>query len=246
MYLMGYRIFLAGASGAIGQRLIPILRDAGHQVTGTTRTQTGAEKLGALGIAPVMVDVLDASALLHAVLSSRPEIVIHQLTALSGADASPTADTLLRNAHVRKEGTENLVTAALAAGARKLNAQSIAWAYAPGREPHAEDDPLDRAAIGTRGISVAGVVALEQSVLQSPPLTGIVLRYGQLYGPGTWNDEPTGALPLHVDAAAYAAFLAVGQGVSGIFNIAEPNNYVTTEKASAGLAWDANFRLPNS
>ena len=89
-----------------------------------------------------------------------------------------------RNARIRDEGTRNLVRAAIAAGARRLIAQSIAWAYAPGPEPHRETDPLDTGAEGMRGISVRGVAALENRTLNSPPLEGLVLRYGRLYGPG--------------------------------------------------------------
>jgi hypothetical protein len=123
-------------------------------------------------------------------------------------------------------------------------AQSIAWAYAPGPEPHGEEDPLDAAAEGSRRISVGGVVALEDRTLRSPPLEGLVLRYGQLYGPGTGSDAPTGSAPLHVDAAAYAALLALDRGAPGAFNIAEPNAYAATTKARADLGWDAAFRLP--
>jgi hypothetical protein len=122
-------------------------------------------------------------------------------------------------------------------------AQSIAWAYAPGPEPHFEKDPLDTEAEGNRAISVRGIIALEYWTLNSPPLEGLVLRYGQIYGPGTGADAPAGSAPLHVDAAAYAALLAVDKGAPGIFNIAEPNELVATEKARTELGWRADFRL---
>lgn len=241
---MAHRIFLAGAAGAIGRRLTPLLRAAGHAVTGTTRTDQGAETLRVLGAEPVMVDVFDADALLRAVAAVRPDIVIRQLTDLSvGNDPSRMGEAIARNARIRSEGTRNLVQAALAAGVRKLIAQSIAWAYTPGSGPRRENDPLDVDAEGNRAISVGGVVALERQVLQSPPLAGIVLRYGQLYGPGTGVDTPTGGSPLHVDAAAYAALLAIDHGAPGIYNVAEPNEQVATDKIRAELGWRSDYRL---
>ncbi|MEO5757759.1 MAG: NAD-dependent epimerase/dehydratase family protein [Mesorhizobium sp.] len=243
---MGYRIFLAGASGAIGQRLIPLLLGAGHHVTGTTRQAAKAEALRSLGAEPVVVDVFDARALSRGVVAARPDIVIHQLTDLpAGLDPARMGEAIARNARIRDEGTRNLVAAARAAGARRLIAQSIAWAYAPGPEPHDEADPLDGMADGNRGISVGGVIALENQVLGSPTLNGIVLRYGQLYGPGTGVEAASGSAPVHVDAAAYAALLAIEKGDVGAFNVAEPNGYATTEKAVAELGWRADFRLPS-
>jgi nucleoside-diphosphate-sugar epimerase len=234
---MRYRIFLAGATGVIGRRLAVLLRDAGHQVTGTTRDAAKADALRAMDVAPVVVDVFDAQALANAVAAARPEIVIHQLTDLPrGLDPAKMDDAIRRNARLRAEGTRHLVDAAVAAGARRLIAQSIAWAYAPGAEPHTEDDPLDVGAQGLRAISVGGVVALERAVLDAP-LDGIVLRYGQLYGPDTGTDAPTGASPLHVDAAARAALLAIDRGARGVYNIAEPNPYVSVDKARTELGW---------
>ncbi|TPM36937.1 NAD(P)-dependent oxidoreductase [Mesorhizobium sp. B2-3-4] len=241
---MGHRIFLAGASGAIGQRLIPQLLAAGHQVTGTTRNADKAARLEALGIEPVVVDVFDAAALSRAMLGARPDIVVHQLTDLpAGLDPARMGGAIMRNARIRDEGTRNLVDAAKAAGAGRLVAQSIAWAYAPGPQPHAEGDPLDAEAQGNRAISVGGVIALEKAVLGAP-LAGVVLRYGQLYGPGTGADAPGGGSPLHVDAAAYAALLALDKGSPGAFNIAEPNAAVSTLKAIKELCWRADFRWP--
>ncbi len=242
---MGYRILLVGASGAIGSRLTPLLRDAGHHVAGTTRSAAKAEALRLLGADPVVVDVFDAAALSRAAASVRPDIVIHQLTDLpKDLDPAQMGAAVIRNARVRDEGTRNLVQAAIAAGARRLVAQSIALAYAPGPEPHRESDPLDTAAQGDRGISIRGVIALEDLTLKSPPLEGVVLRYGQLYGPGTHSATPSNSAPIHVDAAAYAALLAIDHGGPGIFNIAQPNSHVTTDKARAELGWNADFRLP--
>jgi nucleoside-diphosphate-sugar epimerase len=236
-----HRIFLAGATGVIGRRLAAMLLEAGHAVTGTTRSPDKSDALRAMDVEPVVVDVFDAEALSRAVAAARPEIVIHQLTDLPrGLDPAEMDDAIRRNARLRTEGTRHLVDASVAAGAQRLIAQSIAWAYAPGPEPHAESDPLDVGAQGLRAVSVGGIVALERAVLDAP-LEGIVLRYGQLYGPGTGTgtDVPTGASPVHVDAAARAALLAVDRGARGIYNIAEPNPHVRTDKARAELGWPA-------
>lgn len=241
---MAQCIFLAGAAGAIGMRMLPLLRQAGLSVVGTTRSAAKAESLRAQGVAPVVVDVFDAEALSRAMKAARPDVVIHQLTDLPrNLEPSQMAQALPRNARIRGEGTRNLVSAAIAAGARRLVAQSIGWAYAPGPEPHAESDPLDAEAEGDRGITLRGVIALEELVLRSPPLEGIVLRYGQLYGPGTHSAMPSASAPVHVDAAAYAAVLAIDRGRPSAYNIAQPNRHIATEKARAELGWDAQFRI---
>jgi nucleoside-diphosphate-sugar epimerase len=126
-----------------------------------------------------------------------------------------------------------------------LVAQSLAWAYAPGPEPHAESDPLDAGAQGARGTTVRGVIALEDWVLKSPPLEGLVLRCGQLYGPGTHSDKPSNFVPVHVDAAAYAAVLAIDRGQPGTYNIAQPNVHIATGKAQTELGWNPDFRIPD-
>ena len=152
------KIFMAGATGAIGRRLVPLLLNAGHGVVGTTRSATKADRLRAAGVEPVVVDVFDAPALSAAVLEAHPDIVVHQLTDLPpGLDPSQMTEGTQRNARMRSQGTQNLVAAALGAGVRRLVTQSIAWMYAPGKEPHSEDDPLDINAGGTRAITVAGV-----------------------------------------------------------------------------------------
>jgi len=237
-------IFLAGASGAIGRRLVLLLVGAGHQVTGATRSPEKALAMRSQGVAPVVVDVFDAARLIQVVCDARPEIVVHQLTDLPRQSGSErTAESLARNARVRGEGTGNLVAATLKAGARRLIAQSIAWAYAAGPQPHSEVDPLDVAAQGTRAITIEGVLQLERQIMGSPPLEGIVLRYGQFYGAGTDRDDPTGSAPVHVDAAAHAALLAVERGSPGAFNIAEDSGYVSIAKARRELGWDPGFRL---
>jgi nucleoside-diphosphate-sugar epimerase len=239
------RIFLAGARGAVGRRLIPLLLADGHSVTGTTRSAAKAAELEAHGVTPVVLDVFNAGALRDAAVNSRPQIVIHQLTDLPQVlDPEQMAASRQRNTRLRVEGTANLVAAARAAGSRRLIAQSIAFAYAGGPEPHAETDPLaslegeDPSAITARGVR-----ALEDAVLGASGIEGIVLRYGRLYGPGTWYAAASGKGPLHVDAAAYAALLAVTRGAAGIYNIAEDDGAVAIEKASRELGFDPGFRL---
>jgi nucleoside-diphosphate-sugar epimerase len=242
---MSKRILVAGATGVIGRRLLPLLQGAGHHVVAITRS--GQKRLDPRHGAAEMVtaDVFDADAVLRIMASVRPDVVVHQLTDLSGlADPATAADAIRRNARIRIEGTRNLVKAALAADVRRMVAQSIAWAYAPGPLPHAEEDALDSGAGEPRSITIGGVSALEQAVLHSPPIKGTILRYGQLYGPGTSRDQPTGSAPLHVDAAAYAALLAVERDAPGIFNIAEPGPEVLTDKARSRLGWRADMRLP--
>jgi nucleoside-diphosphate-sugar epimerase len=201
------RIFVAGASGAIGLRLVLLLLRAGYGVTGMTRSAVRAATLATLGAEPAVVDVFDAAALRTAVQAAQPRIVIHQLTDLALLSSGNRTEALERNARIRIEGTANLVAAAIAAGAERLISQSIAWVYAPGPEPHAEDDPLQVPAAGTAHASLRGVIALEQQTLESPGLAGTVLRYGHLYGPGTGSDAPSETPGVHVDAAAQAAFL---------------------------------------
>jgi nucleoside-diphosphate-sugar epimerase len=238
------RIFLAGATGAIGRRLVPLLLGAGHRVIGTTRSTSKADALRDVGVEPVVVDVFDAAGLARAVSAARPDIVVHQLTDLPpGLDPSQMAEGTRRNARIRSEGTQNLVSAALTSAARRLVTQSIAWMYAPGPEPHDEDDPLDIRARGARAITVAGVTTLERLTVSSPPVEGVVLRYGHLYGPRTGADV-AGELPsLHVDAAASAALLAIEKARPGIYNIAEPNGYLSIEKARRELGFDPSFRI---
>ncbi|MBM3489367.1 MAG: NAD(P)-dependent oxidoreductase [Alphaproteobacteria bacterium] len=241
---MARGVFLAGAAGAVGRRLVPQLLGAGFQVTGSTRQPAKAEWLRGAGAAPVLVDVFDQAALHRAVAAARPEVVIHQLTDLPPAlDPARMADAVAGNARLREAGTANLVAAALAAGARRFIAQSILWAYASGPEPHAEDDPLDRGAEGRRGVTVKGVVALEQAVLSAQPMQGIVLRYGAFWGPGTGFEAPSGTYPLHVDAAAQAALLAIDRGRPGLYNVVEDGGYASAAKAARELGWSPGFRL---
>jgi nucleoside-diphosphate-sugar epimerase len=236
------RVFLAGATGAIGRRLVPLLLRAGHEVVGTTRSAMKAEALKAAGVTPAVLDVFDAAAVKRAVDAAAPEVVIHQLTDLpQEPDPALIAAALERNARLRIEGTRNLIEAALSARSRRFIAQSIAFAYAPGSQPHRETDPLDEA--GPQATTVKGVLRLEQLVTGTAGIDGIVLRYGRLYGPGTWRKARASQTSVHVDAAASAAQRAVTRGAPGIYNVAEDDGSVTIEQARAELGWDPDFRI---
>lgn len=229
------RIFIAGASGAVGRRLCLLLIRDGWQVVGTTRSEEKAALLRDLGIEPVVVDVFDVEKLKQVVADARAQTIIHQLTDLPPAlDPGKMAEARIRNAHLREVGTRNLIAAAVAAGAARMIAQSIAFAYAPGPQPYTEESPLNP--------EMPSVQSLEQQVLDAP-LAGIVLRYGRFYGPGTGFDTPPAGGPVHVDAAADAARRAVTRGRPGIYNIAEEDGTVSSRHATEELGWTSDFRI---
>jgi nucleoside-diphosphate-sugar epimerase len=174
------RIFVAGASGLIGVRLVPLLVSAGHVVAGVTRSPAKAGLLGELGAEPVICDVYDAAALTRAVAAFGPDVVFHQLTDLPD-DAGDMPRFRERNDRMRGEGTRNLLAAAAAARVRRVIAQSISW-----------EQPDEHA----RAVTAAH----ERAVLTAG---GVVIRYGQLYGPGTFYPaSPPPAPRIHVDEAA--------------------------------------------
>jgi nucleoside-diphosphate-sugar epimerase len=239
------RIFVAGAAGAIGKRLVPLLLEAGYHVVGTTRSPSKAETLRAAGVEPVVVDAFNAQALARVVAVARPDVAVHQLTDLPpGVAPDRMAEGTRRNARMRREGTQNLVTALRAAGVPRLISQSIAWLYAPGPEPHSEGDPLDLHAADPRAITVGGVETLERLTLMTPGIEGVVLRNGHLYGPNTGSIAPEPP-SVHVDAVAHATVLAIERG-HGIYNVADPSGYLSTEKAQRELGFDAEFRVKGS
>jgi nucleoside-diphosphate-sugar epimerase len=237
------RIFLAGASGAIGRRLTPLLLADGHRVIGMTRNPASARDFERAGIRPSLVDVFDADALRAAVIAAAPEIVIHQLTDLPRVleDEKQLAAAYPRNARIRLQGTRNLIAAAQAAAARRFIVQSVAFGYAPGREPHSEDDPLD-VKDGPRAVTIGAAADMERQVLTSG-MPGIVLRYGFFYGPGTWHEGPTRRPAVHIDVAAHAAVLAVTRGHTGTYNIVEEDGTVSIAKARSELGFDPTFRV---
>ena len=233
--LAGNTVFVAGASGAVGRPLCQLLLADGWRVVGATRSPERAADLASIGVRPAIVDVYDRDALIRAVVDARPDLVVHQLTDLPKTlDAKRLADALPNNARLREIGTDNLVAAVVAAGATRLVAQSIAFAYAPGDRPFVEESPLDPA--------MSAVARLEELVLGGP-FDGVVLRYGRFYGPRTWSDHPRGEMPVHVEAAADAARRALTRGAPGIYNVAEDDGSVTSAKAERELGWRSSFRI---
>lgn len=213
------RIFVAGASGVIGLRLVPMLIADGHDVAAMTRSPEKTERLGVLGAEPIVCDVFDAAALTAAVNAFAPEMVMHQLTDLPD-HVDQLADHAERNDRMRTEGTRNLIAAAQAAGARRLLAQSIAW------RPPGRSEVVDQA---------------ERHVLDAG---GVVLRYGQLYGPGTfYEDRPPGDPQVHLHAAARAT-IGLLDAPPGVLVIAEDEEgYVRPTRPDAdpeGRRQDAN------
>lgn len=236
------RIFLAGATGAIGRQLVPMLLEARHEVTGTTRSPDRADWLRGGGAEASVLDVYDADALREAVVAARPDVVIHQLTDLADGFG---ADQLAANARLRQDGTRNLVDAAIAAGARRVVAQSGAWLYAPGTEPHAESDPLRDPAEFPDDLALPGVLELERLVMRTAGIDGVVLRYGFLYGPGTAHETPDDGPSVHVAAAARAAALAVDRGSPAVYNIVDDGGSVSNALARETLGWDPDARHGN-
>jgi nucleoside-diphosphate-sugar epimerase len=236
------RVFVAGASGAIGRPLLPRLVAAGHEVTGTTRTDEGAEAIRAAGARAAICDALDAEGLRAAVTGSSPEVVVHQLTALPHRFDPRDKDIYAPTNRLRTEATRTLLDAARAAGARRMVCQSIAFAYAPGSraEVKDEDAPLALAAPAPFGGAVQVIDEMERAVLGAEGLEGLVLRYGWYYGPGTYyaddgslaEDVRRRRFPIigkgtglfsfvHVDDAASATVAAVERGAPGVYNVVD-------------------------
>ncbi|HEV3001551.1 MAG TPA: NAD(P)-dependent oxidoreductase [Solirubrobacteraceae bacterium] len=179
------KIFLAGASGAVGRSLIPMLREHGHEVVGTTRTPQKADALRKLGAEPVVLDALDRSAVLRAVAAAEPDAIVHQMTALSNlSDFRKFEREFAMTNRLRTEGTDNLLAAAKASGVERVIAQSYAgWPYArTGGPVKTENDPLDSDPPKQMRTTLDAIRHLEQSVTGAG---GVVLRYGGFYGPGT-------------------------------------------------------------
>lgn len=237
------RVFLAGATGVIGRRLLPMLIESGHDVVAMTRSEERTAALRERGAEPVVADALDPDGLDAALDAARPEAVVHQLTDLpSFIDPRRAAEQYAPNDRLRREGTANLVRAAHRAGARRIVSQSIAFAYAPGPGLAGESDPLYTDAPDPWDRSVAAVQALEDTTLgrgDSALPEGVVLRYGFFYGPDTAYARDGGIAKqvaarrfpvvgrgegvfsfVHVDDAARAAVAALERG-DGILNVVD-------------------------
>jgi 2-alkyl-3-oxoalkanoate reductase len=233
------KIFVAGAAGAIGRQLLPLLAEQGHQVTASTRSSAKAAMLRDLGARPVVVDGLDAMAVGQAVARAEPEVVIHQMTSLAGMpDLRRFDKTFAVTNKLRTQGTDHLLAAATAAGVRRFVAQSYTgWTNARDGGPvKTEDDPLDPSPPAMQRESLAAIRHLERVVPSAAPVQGIVLRYGSFYGPGA-SDEFVGLIRkrrvpiigdgagiwsfLHIHDAAAATLAAMEQGAPGVYNVVD-------------------------
>lgn len=232
------RVYLAGATGALGRRLVPQLLAAGHDVTAATRSPGKADGLRALGATPVVVDGLDAAAVGEAVARAEPDAIIHQMTALAGtADLRHFDRWFARTNRLRTEGTDHLLAAADAAGVRRFVAQSYTGWTNPrtGGPVKDEDDPLDPHPVAAQRETLAAIRHLEAAVTGAP-LEGVVLRYGNFYGPGATDDMVEllrkRRLPIigdgggvwswiHLDDAAAATVAALERGAPGIYAVAD-------------------------
>ena len=240
------KILVAGATGAIGRRLVPLLVAGGHHVVATTRTRDKLNGLRSTGAEPILMNGLDGQEVLNAVMSCRPDVIVHQMTALASMRSLKKFDEefALTN-RLRIEGTSHLAAAAVAAGTRKFVAQSYAgWRVErDGGRVKTEADPLDPYPPAVMARTLQAIQTLERIVSTTPGLNGMALRYGSLYGPGTSISAipPEGEIvelirqrkfPLigngagvwsfiHVDDAARATQLAIERGTPGIYNIVD-------------------------
>jgi nucleoside-diphosphate-sugar epimerase len=245
------RVFVAGATGAIGRRLVPVLLARGHEVVAMTRSAEKAGAVRALGAEPMVADGLDRARTVDAVVRSAPEVVVHQLTALATMRNLRRFDREFAVTNrLRTEGTDNLLEGARRAGARRFVAQSYGgWTYAPhGGALKSEEDPLDPDPPRSQRHTLDAIVHLEQAVTGSRDLEGIALRYANFYGPGTGLAPDSEMLDLirrrrfpiigdgagiwsfiHVDDAAAATAAAIESGTRGICNIADDHPMPVSE-----------------
>ena len=233
------RVFVAGAAGAIGRQLVPMLVDARHEVHGTTRSPERAGWLRSAGAVPVILDARDPGALRDAVIAARPDATIHELTDLK---AGQRPDDLSATALLRRSSIRAVVDGLVAVGGGRLIVQSAAWLYAEGRVPHREADPLLDPARHPAQRTLPGILAVERITLSTPRIDGTVLRYGLLYGPGTVSEERDDRPAVHVVAAARATALALVSGARGVFNVVDDGEDVSNERARTLLGWNPDDR----
>jgi nucleoside-diphosphate-sugar epimerase len=230
------KVYVAGGAGAIGRQLVPMLVAAGHSVTATTRSPERVRWLASVGARGVVVDALDAQTLRASVREASPAVVIHQLTSLA-AGFGPAE--LRATAHLREVGTLHLARAAAEAGARRIVAQSAAWLYADGPQPHDEGQALRSLDDDPDNVTLRGIVALERGLLEAGPPEIVILRYGFLYGPHT-GAATADAAPeprVSVEAAARAAQLAVDGGAPGVYNVVDDGDVVSNRRIREELGW---------
>ncbi len=236
------RVFVAGATGAIGRRLVPQLVEAGHHVTAITRREEKLGELYEMGAEPVLCDVFDAGRLGSVVARAEPDAVINELTDLpQSLNPRKLAGYYAANNRVRREGTRNLLGAARGAGVRRFLVQGSAYWYAPtGGAVKTEEAPLFLNAPSPIGSAVQTIKDVEEAVLSAEGIEGIVLRYGMFYGPGTWyaKDGDVGRQVrkrrypiigkgegtysfIHVDDAASATVAALEAARPGVYNVVD-------------------------
>ena len=231
------RVFVTGATGALGQHLVPALIAEGHEVTATTRTPGKAGQLRDAGAEPVVVDGLDREAVIAAVQAASPEVIVHEMTALAAMRSLRNLDKVFAATNeLRIRGTDNLLAAAERAGTRRVIAQSNTNMTARSGAPvQTESDPLDSRPVPSAAGTVAAVKHVEEAVPRAVP-EGLVLRYGNFYGPGAsdflvemvrkrqfpvigggagiWSF-------IEIADAAAATVSAVGHGAPGVYNIVD-------------------------
>ena len=257
------RVFVAGATGAIGRQLVPRLVAAGHEVHGMTRSGTKQAKLAELGAVSVIADALDARQVSEAVGRARPDVIVHQLTAIGELDLRHFDRAFALTNRLRREGTDHLLSAGQAAGVRRFVAQSYFGAYArTGGPVKSEEDPLDPSPAREMRETVAAIRHLEEAVLGARWTEGIVLRYGGFYGPGTSLAPGAEQVELirrrkfplvgdgggvwsfiHVADAAEATVAAVERGRRGVYNIADDDPAPVAEWLPA-LAQELGAKKP--
>jgi 2-alkyl-3-oxoalkanoate reductase len=236
------KIFVAGATGALGRRLVPLLKAAGHEVAGLTRSPAKTDLLRNMGAKPVVAEALDPTAIMDAVQREKPEVVVHELTSIKKVDLRNFDQEFSETNRLRTEGTDHLLAAARAAGTRRFIAQSFAgWNYVrQGSLVKTEEDPLDPNPPSSFRRTLDAIRYLESAVMGETALDAVVLRYGAFYGPGTaisdhgWMTESVRKrrVPIcgsgsgvwsfiHVDDAARFTAAAVRRGARGIYNIVD-------------------------
>jgi nucleoside-diphosphate-sugar epimerase len=239
------KVFVAGATGALGKRLVPALVANGHDVVGMTRTAAKQDLVRSLGARPVVADALDPDAVALAVAQAEPDVIVHQLTALSGAFDLRHPDRFFAMTNrLRTEGTDHLLAAGRAVGARRFVAQSYTgWPFArTGGPVKTEDDPLDPDPPETLRSTLEAIRHVERAVTAIDWGDGVVLRYGGFYGPGTsLSRGPDGEMVepirkrqfpvigggggvwsfIHIDDAAAATLAAVERGSTGIYQVVD-------------------------
>ena len=257
------RVFVAGATGAIGRQLVPRLVEAGHEVHGMTRSESKQAMLDDLGAVPVVADALDPDQVAEAVGRARPDVIIHQLTAIGALDMRRFDRGFAPTNRLRTEGTDYLLSAGQAVGVRRFVAQSYFASYArTGAAVKSEEDPFDPSPAREMRETLAAIRHLEEAVLGARWTEGIVLRYGGFYGPGT-SIAPGGEqselvrkrkFPLvgdgggvwsfiHVADAAEATVAAVEHGSRGIYNVVDDDPAPVAEWLPA-LAQELGAKKP--